>query len=104
MAARLQTVAQFGPAPLSLTRRGRVVIVVAALILICVVLSILRMTASQAGAGMRTAVVQPGDTLWSVASALEPEHDPRVVVAQIEAMNHLDTSQLVPGMQLRLPG
>jgi hypothetical protein len=42
-----------------------------------------------------TQVVEPGDTLWSVAEELEPSSDPRAVVdALVRARG---TSALVPG-------
>ena len=44
---------------------------------------------------VRTIVVQPGDSLWSIAHELAPEHDPRSVVdAMVEARG---TSTLAPG-------
>jgi LysM repeat protein len=55
------------------------------------------------GAGpKRTYVVQPGDTLWSVA-----EHayagDPREGVWKLERRNHLGSATIVPGEKLVLP-
>ncbi|HLX86955.1 MAG TPA: LysM peptidoglycan-binding domain-containing protein [Acidimicrobiales bacterium] len=46
-------------------------------------------------------VVQPGDTMWSIAQRLDPGADPRVVVADLEAQVGSDT--LVAGQRLRLP-
>jgi nucleoid-associated protein YgaU len=46
-------------------------------------------------------IVQPGDTLWSIAVRLDPKGDPRVVVGQLEAQTGSDT--VVPGEHLRLP-
>lgn len=46
-------------------------------------------------------VVQPGDTVWSIAQHLEPGADPRVIVAQLEAEVGSDTLQL--GEHIRLP-
>ena len=46
-------------------------------------------------------VVQPGDTLWSIAQRLDPTGDPRVVVAQLETQVGSDTLQ--PGERIRLP-
>lgn len=57
---------------------------------------------STVGAGSRVYVVQPGDTLWSIATRLVgPAGDPRPVVAQLQAENHGAT--IVPGAVLRLP-
>ena len=46
-------------------------------------------------------VVQPGDTLWSIAVRLDPAGDPRVVVGELEAQTGSDT--IVPGQHLHLP-
>jgi LysM domain len=35
-------------------------------------------------------VVQPGDTLWTVAAAVAPDRDPRPVVDRLREANHLD--------------
>ena len=58
---------------------------------------------TSSGAGpKRTYVVQPGDTLWSVA-----EHtysgDPRQGVWEIERRNHLEGATIVPGEKLVVP-
>ena len=46
-------------------------------------------------------VVQPGDTMWSIAERLAPGGDPRPVVAELESQMGSDTLQ--PGQRLRLP-
>jgi len=46
-------------------------------------------------------VAKPGDTLWSIASRLEPGGDPRPLVARLEGELHGRT--LVPGSRLVLP-
>jgi hypothetical protein len=46
-------------------------------------------------------VVRPGDTLWSIASRLQPSGDPRPLVAQLQ--NQLHGSTLEPGDRLLLP-
>jgi nucleoid-associated protein YgaU len=52
--------------------------------------------------GTRTYVVRPGDTLWSISSASDPERDPRAIVAEIASANHLG-STLTPGQVLVIP-
>lgn len=52
---------------------------------------------------MRTHVVRHGDTLWSIASALSPEADPREVIDEIERLNPSASSFLVPGQRLVVP-
>jgi hypothetical protein len=51
----------------------------------------------------RTYVVQPGDTVWSIATRFEPSTDPRVVVDAITSANGVDPGTLVPGQQLSIP-
>ena len=46
-------------------------------------------------------VVQPGDTLWTIATRLQPSADPRSLVAQLE--DETGSDHLVPGEHLRLP-
>jgi hypothetical protein len=42
---------------------------------------------------VRTVVVQPGDSLWSIASRLEPGSDPRGVVDALIEARHTSTVQ-----------
>jgi hypothetical protein len=51
----------------------------------------------------RTYVVEPGDTLWSIASMIAPDHDPRAVVLEIERVNEAAADGLVPGQTLTIP-
>ena len=46
-------------------------------------------------------VVQPGDTLWSIAVRLDPTGDPRPLVAKLES--EVGGDNVVPGEQLVLP-
>ncbi len=48
-------------------------------------------------------VVQPGDTLWSIAAAHYPAADPRERVEAIEELNGLGGPQISPGETLALP-
>ena len=48
-------------------------------------------------------VVQPGDTLWSIAARQYPGADPRERVQAIEALNGLEGPVIVPGESLELP-
>jgi LysM repeat protein len=54
--------------------------------------------------GYTTVVVQPGDTLWSIASEHYPADDVRVRVQDIEQANGLDGPIIEAGQTLRLPG
>jgi nucleoid-associated protein YgaU len=96
--------------PLRLTRRGRRVV---AGLSIAIGLTIAAVTAATVElgdrdgglelAGSSTVVVQPGDTLWSLAQDLAPQEDPRAVVDAIVDLNGLDGVWLVPGQVLQLP-
>jgi LysM repeat protein len=50
----------------------------------------------------QTYVVQPADTLWSIATS-HYSGDPRDAVWRLERRNHLDGTTLVPGQRLVLP-
>ena len=55
-------------------------------------------------AGERSVVVQPGDTVWSIAGEVAgPGQDVRTVVDAIEELNDLEGSVVVPGQVLELP-
>ena len=54
-----------------------------------------------AGVAAPTVVVQPGDTLWSIAGAIAPDGDVRITVDQLVALN--GSSPIVPGQELVLP-
>ena len=53
--------------------------------------------------GYTTVVVQPGDTLWSIASEHYPDDDVRVRVDDIEQANGLDGPTIEVGQSLKLP-
>ena len=95
------------PGALRLTRRGRVLLAVVALMLACA--GVVATGAAQAGAPHRGVevtrhVVQPGETLWALAgSVASPREDLRDVVAEIEKLNNLDGAGLRAGEQLLLP-
>jgi LysM repeat protein len=49
-------------------------------------------------------VVQPGDTLWSIATEHYPSDDVRIRVDDIERLNGLHSPRIEAGQTLRLPG
>ena len=51
-----------------------------------------------------TVVVQPGDTLWSIAAQHYPSDDVRVRVDDIERANSLQDPIIEVGQTLHLPG
>ncbi len=48
-----------------------------------------------------TVTVRAGDTLWSIASRLAPQVDPRAEVAALQRLNGLGAAGLMPGQVLR---
>ena len=54
-------------------------------------------------AGESSVVVRAGDTLWSIASALDGEGDVRALVDQIQELNGLQGAEIHPGQTWLLP-
>jgi nucleoid-associated protein YgaU len=54
-------------------------------------------------AGVQSVVVQPGDTLWSIAADVAGTADVREVVDRIQELNGIRNSVLMPGQVLELP-
>ena len=81
------------PAPLRLTRRGRIVLLTFFFLLASLASAVLWATASRADdppAGPPpTVVVQPDDTLWAIAARSDPARSPHAVVAEIRLLNGL---------------
>jgi LysM repeat protein len=49
-------------------------------------------------------VIEPGQTLWSIARArIGPQGDPRPLIQDIRELNGMATSELQVGQQLVLP-
>jgi hypothetical protein len=103
-----------GPAPLRLTRRGRLVLAAVAVLLATLAITVTSMVISGAQAanhgrpgggyaGMHQIVVQPGQTLWSIAAQAEPSADPRLVIGQIMTVNSLTGSEVQAGELLWVP-
>lgn len=93
-------------APLRLTRRGVVALAVLVGLLGLGLVWLGRLSAPAspaAGPAHGTVTVQPGDTLWSIASRVAPNADPRAEVAALQQRNRLAGPDLVPGQRLQLP-
>jgi LysM repeat protein len=56
-----------------------------------------------AGPAAPAVVVQPGQSLWSIAVQRYPQSDPRAAIAAIESANHLQGAAIMPGERLLLP-
>jgi Tfp pilus assembly protein FimV len=95
-----------GNSTVRLTRRGIVVLTVAVLALGAALIWLAKLSAPQAAAAPpapHSVTVRPGDTLWSIASRVAPDRDPRAEVAALQQRNHLAGVQLLPGQVLRVP-
>ncbi|MGY1841941.1 LysM peptidoglycan-binding domain-containing protein [Modestobacter sp. SYSU DS0875] len=107
-AAPCPSAGEWAELPLRLTRRGRrAVAALSVAVGLGVAVGTLAVVADGepalqlAGAG--TVVVQPGDTLWSIAGDLAPDEDRRAVVDAILDRNDLEDVVLQPGQVLELP-
>lgn len=96
------------PSTLRLTRRGRLAVFVASLTAV-LGLAFVAATGSLASdhpEATRVVTVQPGQTLWDLASRADAAtggHDVRAMMSHLEALNHLDSSTLQVGQHLRVP-
>jgi len=55
------------------------------------------------GATLEYVSVAPGQSLWQLAEQVAPQADPREVVADILALNQLDSADVQPGQELAIP-
>lgn len=93
------------PAPVRLTRRGRVVVLLAGLVATLVLALVWSSgsAATEQPAHTRMVVVQPGQTLWSIASRVTHGRDTGAMVDRIVALNGLDSGVIDLGQRLRVP-
>ena len=93
--------------PLRLTRRGRAVLLGFFILMSCLASAVLLTTASRAedtpSGPAATVVVQPHDTLWSIATRTAPDRDPYAAIAELQRINDLDGFVVHPGQTLELP-
>jgi len=92
-------------APLRLTGRGVVALAVAVVSLAAVLIWTAWLSAPSVATGRprqpATVTVHNGDTLWSIATRIAPERDPRAEVATLQRRNHLNGVDVFPGQVLR---
>jgi len=100
------------PAPLRstvrLTRRGRIVVFAAGLLVLLALGVLISNGAGAAGHAGRpesthAVVVAPGDTLWDLASGAAHGGDVRAMITHIEEINGLSGVSLSAGQTLRIP-
>jgi nucleoid-associated protein YgaU len=91
--------------PLRLTRRGIVVLGLAVAALAVAIVSLAALSAPTTASGRQSVpasvTVHDGDTLWSIATRVAPDTDPRAEVATLQRLNHLHDVALTPGQALR---
>jgi predicted Zn-dependent protease len=97
-----------GASTLRLTQRGRVVVVLAALVAALVVMISLSgwATASHDSGTpqqVRTIEVQPGDTLFGIAGSIAKPGKVRDMVHEIEQLNSLPGATIAVGQKLAVP-
>ena len=105
--------------PIRLTKRGRRLARTFAMLLMLLIAltsavfghitsSSASSTSTSAGAtsATSTVIVQPGQTMWGLATAIAPEDDPRDTIARIADLNGLTgsaASTVHPGQRLIVP-
>ena len=94
-------------APLRLTRRGRVVLLTFFVLLASLASAVLWTTASRADeppiGPPPTVVVQPDDTMWSLARRVAPGRNPQIVVAEMYRLNGMHDYSIYAGDILVVP-
>lgn len=96
-------------APVRLTRRGKLVILVAAAIMIgalAIMFGPSSTATGEAGVPQQTTTVRvmPGHTLWQIAAAANPDGDIRATVDDIIELNSLpNASALQMGSEIAVP-
>lgn len=96
---------------LRLTRRGRIVFSILITSALLVILALVAMfsspqavaTSELSKADFGYVIVQPGESLWQVASVIDPSVDPRDLVAEIVQLNQLDASSVQAGQPIAVP-
>jgi LysM domain len=91
-----------------LTRRGRLVLLVAAVLCMLLGFSLGDTLSFTAGSispspASHSVVVQPGQTLWGIATQVAPHADPRATIQRIIVLNHLPSTGLQVGETLAVP-
>ncbi|HVQ95168.1 MAG TPA: LysM peptidoglycan-binding domain-containing protein [Mycobacteriales bacterium] len=97
------------PGQVRLTRRGRLVLVALAVVALASLLTVvapavahLRSPTAVPASAPAVVVVQPGDTLWSIARRVAPDRDTRLVVADLRRLNSLSSADLEVGQRLTI--
>ena len=101
--------------PVTLTRRGRLVVTLGVVLLalaalVGVAALLLGPAATPAAASgstshaaLTTITVRSGETLWSIATRVAPNSDPRETVTALREVNNLNTGYVYAGQRLIVP-
>ena len=92
-------------APFRLNRRGRQVRAIFLLIALVSVLFIASQKVAHASSEtvIVSVTVNPGETLWDIATQVNPAQDPRDTIEEIKALNELSSSDIDAGTSLMVP-
>ena len=88
------------------TRRGRLLVVALAAVLLLAAFSLGRVSSNASSDTRPTTThvtVHPGETMWQVAVRVAPDNDPRVTVQRLMRLNHMTTPELRAGQSLVVP-
>jgi hypothetical protein len=99
------------PAPIRLTRRGRVVVILTIALILLVGFWVSARHGARATSGgergraatRESVVIGPHDTLWGVAVRSRPDVDPRITVQRMIDLNALSSAIVNPGQRVYLP-
>jgi nucleoid-associated protein YgaU len=104
------------PAPIRLTRRGRIVVGVLITMVVAAMTTLIWLAVTgqaeaashvrpgvPASHSMLRVVVRPGQTLWSIAAKADPAADPRAVIQEIVDDNALAGTAVQAGQVLWVP-
>jgi hypothetical protein len=97
--------------PVRLTRRGRIVVICAGVLVILVGFWVSARHGARATSGgergpavmPESVVVGPDDTLWGIAVRFRPSVDPRVTVQRMIDLNALSGAVVNPGQRVYIP-
>jgi LysM domain len=97
--------------PIRLTRRGRVVVVIAVALMLLVGFWMSARHGARATSGgerrpvnaRESVIVGPRDTLWDIAVRARPGVDPRVTVQRMIDLNALPSTIVNPGQRVYIP-
>jgi nucleoid-associated protein YgaU len=74
------------------------------IVVVCASVGLSKVALGDAVAVHSVVIVEPGDTLWGIATARYPGDDVRVRVDEIERLNGLHSPSIEVGETLQLPG